>query len=80
MQMDNAVAFWILVHRITSYNVCYTKLLRNLLKTGDHVEHNAFGRGVVIRVDDDIATIAFAMPHGIKKILESHPSIKKVHK
>ena len=54
--------------------------ISNLLKTGDHVEHNAFGRGVVIRVDDDIATIAFAMPHGIKKILESHPSIKKVHK
>jgi DNA helicase-2/ATP-dependent DNA helicase PcrA len=54
--------------------------LTNLLKTGDQVEHNVFGRGVVIRVDDDIATIAFAMPHGIKKILESHPSLKKVKK
>ena len=54
--------------------------ITNLLKTGDHVEHNAFGRGVVIRVDDDIATIAFSMPHGLKKILESHPSIKKVRK
>ena len=52
----------------------------NLLKTGDQVEHNAFGRGVVIRLDDDIATIAFGMPHGIKKILESHPAIKKVRK
>lgn len=52
----------------------------HLLKTGDHVEHSVFGRGVVIRVDDDIATIAFAMPHGIKKILESHPSIRKVKK
>jgi DNA helicase-2/ATP-dependent DNA helicase PcrA len=54
--------------------------ITNLLKTGDQVDHNAFGRGVVVRVDDDIATIAFAMPHGIKKILESHPSIKKVRK
>jgi DNA helicase II / ATP-dependent DNA helicase PcrA len=54
--------------------------ISNLLKTGDQVEHNAFGRGVVIRVDDDIATIAFGMPHGIKKILESHPAIKKVRK
>ena len=52
----------------------------HLLKTGDHVEHNVFGSGVVIRVDDDIATIAFAMPHGIKKILESHPAIRKVRK
>lgn len=52
----------------------------HLLKTGDHVEHNVFGSGVVIRVDDDVATIAFAMPHGIKKILESHPAIRKVRK
>lgn len=51
----------------------------HMLKTGDKVEHNAFGMGVVIRVDDDIATIAFDMPHGIKKILESHPSLKKKH-
>ena len=49
----------------------------HLLKTGDKVEHNVFGMGVVIRVDDDIATIAFEMPHGIKKILESHPSLRK---
>ncbi len=54
--------------------------ISHLLKTGDHIEHNVFGSGVVIRVDDDIATIAFAMPHGIKKILESHPSIRKVRK
>ena len=52
----------------------------HLLKTGDQIEHSVFGRGVVVRVDDDIATIAFSMPHGIKKLLESHPSIRKVHK
>lgn len=52
----------------------------HLLKQGDKVEHNVFGIGVVIRVDDDIATIAFAMPHGIKKILESHPAIRKIMK
>ncbi|MCD8562135.1 MAG: hypothetical protein LRY20_01485, partial [Acholeplasmataceae bacterium] len=49
----------------------------HLLKTGDKVEHNAFGLGVVIRLDDDVATIAFGMPHGIKKILESHPALRK---
>ncbi len=51
-----------------------------LLKTGDKVEHNTFGMGVVISVDQEVATIAFSMPHGIKKILESHPSIRKVRK
>lgn len=49
----------------------------HLLKVGDKVDHTAFGLGVVVRIDDDIATIAFAMPHGIKKILESHPALRK---
>jgi DNA helicase-2/ATP-dependent DNA helicase PcrA len=52
----------------------------HILKTGDHVEHQVFGRGVVVSVEGEIAKIAFAMPHGIKQILESHPSIKKVKK
>lgn len=53
---------------------------KHMLNTGDHVNHQIFGKGVVIRVDSDIATIAFDFPHGIKKILESHPSIRKVKK
>lgn len=52
----------------------------NLLKTGDHVEHNAFGLGVVVSVEGEVATIAFGMPHGIKKLIENHPAIKKVKK
>jgi len=48
------------------------------LSTGDHVEHSTFGVGVVISVKDEIATIAFSMPHGIKKLLESHPALKKI--
>ena len=52
----------------------------HLLKTGDKVDHNVFGLGVVITVDGDIATIAFGMPHGIKKILESHPALRKQRK
>lgn len=48
------------------------------LSTGDHVEHSAFGVGVVISVKEEIATIAFSMPHGIKKLLESHPALKKI--
>ncbi len=52
----------------------------HLLKTGDHVDHQVFGKGVVVSVDKEIATIAFAMPHGIKQLLESHPSIRKIKK
>lgn len=47
------------------------------LSKGDKVIHNIFGEGVVVSMDEDIATIAFPMPHGIRKILESHPGLKK---
>lgn len=50
----------------------------HILKTGDKVIHDVFGTGVVVSVSDDIAKIAFAMPHGIKNILESHPALKKM--
>mgnify|MGYP000954764969 CR=1 FL=1 len=47
------------------------------LSTGDKVNHQIFGSGIVVSVEGDIATIAFKLPHGIKKILENHPSLKK---
>ena len=47
------------------------------LKTGSHVEHTKFGEGVVISVNGGIATIAFAMPYGVKKIAAGHPTLKK---
>jgi len=50
----------------------------HILKSGDKVEHKVFGIGVVVSVNEDIAKIAFSMPHGIKNILESHPAIKKI--
>ena len=50
----------------------------HILKTGDKVSHDVFGLGVVVSVNEDIAKIAFGMPHGIKNILESHPALKKV--
>lgn len=52
----------------------------HVLNMGDHVMHRVFGKGVVIKVEEDIATIAFAMPYGIKHLLESHPAIKKIDK
>lgn len=48
------------------------------LASGDKVSHTIFGEGIVVSIEDGIATIAFKMPHGIKKLLENHPSIKKI--
>ena len=48
------------------------------VKKGDKVTHDSFGQGIVISIEGSIATIAFAHPHGIKKLLASHPSIKKL--
>lgn len=45
---------------------------------GDAVEHTIFGRGVVVSVDKQLLTIAFPHPHGIKKLIKGHKSIRKV--
>lgn len=50
---------------------------KTYLSKGDKVIHTVFGDGVVITMDEDVATIAFPAPHGIKKIVESHPALKK---
>lgn len=48
-----------------------------ILRKGDKVEHGVFGKGIVITVVQETATIAFPAPHGIKKILATHTSLKK---
>jgi DNA helicase-2/ATP-dependent DNA helicase PcrA len=50
---------------------------KTYLSKGDKVTHTVFGDGVVITMDEDVATIAFPAPYGIKKIVESHPALKK---
>ena len=47
------------------------------IRKGDLVNHKLFGDGVVIRIEDGMATIAFEQSIGIKKILASHPSLSK---
>ena len=49
----------------------------NDLNIGDNVVHTTYGPGVVVMIDDTIATIAFKSV-GIKKLLKNHKSIKKV--
>ena len=46
------------------------------LKVGDHVNHNAYGNGIVVSLEKSIATIAFKV--GIKKILTTYKGLKKI--
>ena len=45
---------------------------------GDRVVHTVFGQGVIVSVDKTILSIAFPHPHGIKKLMKGHKSIRKV--
>ncbi|MBU1019856.1 MAG: UvrD-helicase domain-containing protein [Firmicutes bacterium] len=49
----------------------------NDLNKGDKITHTKFGDGVVISVVNDNCVIAFAQPHGIKRLLKDHPAISK---
>lgn len=44
---------------------------------GDNVEHDEYGPGIVVGVDDKVLTIAFSHQYGIKKMIKGHKSIKK---
>lgn len=45
------------------------------MRTGDTVVHDAYGEGIVLNIDGDIAQIAFGFPHGIKNILKTHRAL-----
>ncbi|MGL5540657.1 MAG: ATP-dependent helicase [Erysipelotrichaceae bacterium] len=47
------------------------------LRTGDKVIHATFGEGIVVKVENNIAQIAFDHKHGVRKIVCGHPSIQK---
>lgn len=47
------------------------------LAKGSKIVHDHFGNGIVVAIEGNLATIAFSHPHGIKKLLATHPSIKK---
>ena len=45
---------------------------------GDHVMHETFGNGIIVKVDKSIISIAFPHPIGIKSFMKGHKSIRKV--
>lgn len=50
------------------------------LKKGDIVYHAIFQKGIVTKIENNTATIAFSLPYGIKKIMANHPSLSKKEK
>ncbi len=48
------------------------------ISLADKVIHKTFGIGTVVSITDEMVTVAFALPYGIKEFIPNHPSIKKV--
>ena len=55
----------------------YEENINQELKTGDHVTHEKFGEGIVVKIDGSLATIAFNFGQGVKTIAKTHKSLKK---
>lgn len=49
-------------------------------KKGDLVRHTIFGEGIVLSCEDLMVKVAFGMPHGIKVLMSTHPSLVRVEK
>ena len=47
-------------------------------KTGDTIMHTIYGKGVIVSLDNEFLTIAFAKNFGIRKILKSYKGIRKL--
>ncbi len=55
------------------------EVIKVTFNVGDKISHKLFGDGMVVKVmDDDLITVAFKVPHGIKNLNSSHPSIRKI--
>jgi DNA helicase-2/ATP-dependent DNA helicase PcrA len=47
-------------------------------KIGDVIVHTVFGSGVIIGIKSDTLEVAFKAPFGIKSIIKTHKSIKRL--
>ncbi|MBP3059260.1 AAA family ATPase [Texas Phoenix palm phytoplasma] len=50
----------------------------SLYNIGEKVQHDFFGLGTIISLNNEIATILFSKPYGMKQILINHFSLKKI--
>lgn len=67
----------VLVSDAIEKTVKVVKVNQQSYKKGDKVNHAMFGDGIIVKVNGNILEVAFAFPHGIKKIVANHPSLKK---
>ena len=58
----------------------FDKPKRNTLgfNVGDKIMHKVFGKGVVVKVDGSLITVAFSKEYGIKVLMSDHPSITRI--
>ena len=47
-------------------------------KVGDYVYHESFGTGKVVEVTGTLISVAFKLPHGVKKLMKNHKKLSKV--
>ncbi len=47
-------------------------------KVGDLVNHDVFGKGVVVKVNKTILDIAFELPVGLKSLMANHKALKRL--
>ena len=47
-------------------------------QVGDYVYHESFGTGRVVEVTNTLVSVAFKLPHGVKKIMKNHKKLSKV--
>ncbi|WP_028042206.1 ATP-dependent helicase [Candidatus Stoquefichus massiliensis] len=47
-------------------------------KQGDLVEHDTFGKGVIVKVNGTTLDIAFSVPYGIKTLMAHHKALRKL--
>lgn len=45
---------------------------------GDLVEHDVFGKGVIVKVNGNTVDIAFSVPYGIKTLMSHHKALHKL--
>ena len=47
-------------------------------QVGDYVYHESFGTGKVVEVTNTLISVAFKLPHGVKKLMKNHKKLSKI--
>lgn len=58
----------------------YSESNSSSYNVGDKINHKKFGDGLIVSVDGKFIKVAFKAPNGVKKLMASHPSIRRLAK